>query len=69
MLFTIGYEKSVFPAVAEVLQGALSDLIGLARTESPCMMCYERDPRHCHRLLIGERVQAITDVAVRDLFA
>ncbi|WP_143421428.1 DUF488 family protein [Halovibrio salipaludis] len=36
--------------------------------ESPCMMCYERDPRQCHRLLIRERIQAMADVEVRDLF-
>ena len=50
-------------------QRALNDLIELARAESPCMMCYERDPRHCHRLLVGERVQAMSDVEVQDLFA
>lgn len=53
----------------EPAQGALSGLVQLARAESPCMMCYERDPRHCHRLLIGDRVQSMSDVAVRDLFA
>lgn len=53
---------------AQLAQRALTDLIGLARTESPCLMCYERDPRQCHRLLVGERVQAMSNVAVQDLF-
>ncbi len=59
------YEAHLDTAPAEQ---ALNRLIELARTESPCMMCYERDPRQCHRLLIGERVQAMVDVTVRDLF-
>lgn len=52
----------------EAAQRALSDLVELARTESPCMMCYERDPRQCHRLLIGQRVQAVSDLEIQDLF-
>lgn len=59
------YEAHLDKAAA---QQVLTNLIELARTESPCMMCYERDPRQCHRLLIGERIQAMADVEVRDLF-
>lgn len=63
--FTRLYEAHLDTGAA---QRALNDLIELARTESPCMMCYERDPRHCHRLLIGQRVQAVSDLEIQDLF-
>lgn len=52
----------------EAAREALNTLSALARTESPCIMCYERDPRQCHRLLVRERVQATTGMEVQDLF-
>jgi hypothetical protein len=27
-------------------------------------MCLERDPRHCHRLLVAERIAALSPLAV-----
>lgn len=32
---------------------AVTDLVGLASNETPCLMCYERDPTMCHRLIIS----------------
>lgn len=32
---------------------ALSELSALALTETVCLMCFERDPLNCHRLLIA----------------
>ena len=39
-------------------QEALEDLARIARVGATCMMCFERDPRHCHRSII---VNALTD--------
>jgi uncharacterized protein (DUF488 family) len=32
-----------------------------------CLLCYERDPHHCHRTFIAEAVQEETGVAVEHL--
>lgn len=50
------------------VRAALDRLAALARDESVCLMCYEREPERCHRLLIGERLQVEAGVEVRDLF-
>lgn len=87
MLFTIGYEKSEFPALARTLldaatffrlyeaqldteeaQQVLERLRHLAANESPCVMCYERDPKQCHRMLIAERLASMAGVEVEHLF-
>jgi len=47
---------------------ALDRLAALACDERVCLMCYEREPERCHRLLIGERLKAQAEVEVRDLF-
>jgi uncharacterized protein (DUF488 family) len=31
---------------------SLRDLLELARTKSVCLLCYERDPKHCHRSIL-----------------
>lgn len=49
-------------------QTALDALLERMAVERPCLMCYERDPAHCHRTLIVERLRARADVDVRDLF-
>lgn len=49
-------------------QAALEHLLALSRSETVCLMCYEREPSRCHRTLIGERLKAKTDLEVRDLF-
>ncbi len=50
-------------------RAALDALLERAAGETPCLMCYERDPAHCHRSLIGERLLAEQpDLEIRDLF-
>lgn len=50
------------------VRAALEQLVVLCRDESVCLMCYEREPTRCHRLLIGERLTREHGVEVRDLF-
>lgn len=47
---------------------ALAALGELAKKETPCLLCYERDPAQCHRTLIGARLLDEGDMAIRDLF-
>lgn len=50
-------------------RAALDALLERAAGETPCLMCYERDPARCHRSLIGERLLAERpDLDIRDLF-
>ena len=40
---------------------ALADLglaVAIARDAPCCLLCFEREPEHCHRLLVAERMQA-----------
>jgi uncharacterized protein (DUF488 family) len=47
---------------------AMEELISLVRAKSGiCLLCYERDPGHCHRSRIAEVVSERTDAKVRDL--
>ena len=49
-------------------RAALDALMERAAIERPCLMCYERDPAHCHRSLIGEWLLAEpADLEVVDL--
>ena len=47
---------------------ALAKLAQLAMNESPCVMCYERDPAQCHRMLIAERLESIAGPRVEHLW-
>jgi uncharacterized protein (DUF488 family) len=45
------------------------ELLGLARSgRRLCLLCYERDPRHCHRRRIAELVSEKLGVDVEHLF-
>ena len=38
-------------------QSAMIDLVNLARNKRICLMCFERDQRHCHRLIVANRLE------------
>jgi len=46
---------------------ALRDLSRIARGSRTCMMCFERNPIHCHRTIVAQRLAAFGYVAF-DLF-
>jgi uncharacterized protein (DUF488 family) len=50
-------------AVAE-----MDELVGLVKDKKPvCLLCYERDPAHCHRSKIAEIVKERIGAKVADL--
>ena len=47
---------------------AMDELIGLVKKGKPiCLLCFERDPAHCHRSRIAEIVHDRTGAKVKDL--
>jgi uncharacterized protein (DUF488 family) len=47
---------------------AMEELLALVKSEkSICLLCYERDPGHCHRSRIAEIVHERTGTPVTDL--
>ena len=46
----------------------LDELIGLVRSgRRVCLLCYEREPAHCHRLRVAELVHERVGIAVEHL--
>jgi uncharacterized protein (DUF488 family) len=65
-LFDI-YEKHLATVQA---REELDELVSLARSgQRLCLLCYERDPAHCHRQWIAERVHKRTGARVEHLIA
>lgn len=69
-----GHPERMVPIFREHMRGdqALAELAQateLARTERVCLLCFERDPGHCHRRLVAEMITAETGQGVIDLFA
>jgi len=50
------------------LRAALRLVAEEAARNPICLMCYERDPRDCHRRLTADALQAMTGHALRHLF-
>jgi uncharacterized protein (DUF488 family) len=47
---------------------AMDELVGLVRAGKPiCLLCFERDPDHCHRSRIAEVVRKRTRAEIKNL--
>ncbi len=46
----------------------LAALAERAENEAICLMCYERDPNHCHRMMISTRLVRDFDAEIEHLF-
>jgi uncharacterized protein (DUF488 family) len=46
----------------------LGEAIALARAQPVCLLCLERDPEHCHRSIVGNRMVGETGQKLRHLF-
>lgn len=47
----------------------LDELAALAKSGRPiCLLCYERDPAHCHRRILADLLRNRSGVRVEDLF-
>jgi uncharacterized protein (DUF488 family) len=47
--------------------GALKVLLEITRSVSTCLLCFERDPKTCHRTIVANRMKA-RGIEVVDLF-
>jgi uncharacterized protein (DUF488 family) len=48
-------------------RGDLAEAVTLSENGGACLMCYERDPKTCHRRLVADEISAITGSVVRHL--
>jgi uncharacterized protein (DUF488 family) len=46
----------------------LGEAIALAQAQPVCLLCLERDPEHCHRMIVGNRMATETGQELRHLF-
>jgi len=46
----------------------LGDADTLAKEQPICLLCLERDPLHCHRMIVAERMAKDTGQAIEHLF-
>lgn len=65
-LFRI-YENHLATHAAREELDALSELVRSGRRL--CLLCYERDPRHCHRQRVAALMAERTGITIEDLFA
>lgn len=49
-------------------QGALAQAAAMALAAKCCLLCYERDPEHCHRKVVAESLSHAYNVNVLHLF-
>ena len=47
----------------------LGETLGLAAAQPVCLLCLERDPEQCHRLIVAERMAKEGGQPIRHLFA
>ena len=48
---------------------AVQDIARLAMAEPVCLLCLERDPRHCHRSIVADQIAAVSGQVIKHLFA
>ncbi len=46
----------------------LAEAMALAKAEPVCLLCLEHDPRHCHRLIVANRMAVENGQELRHLF-
>ena len=46
----------------------LGEALALAQEQPACLLCLEREPEHCHRLIVGERMARESGQTLRHLF-
>lgn len=52
----------------QAAQIALKDVAQITRTQKACLLCFERDPNQCHRLLTAQALSALTGQQATHLF-
>ena len=61
--------REIFMAHLDGAEGqiGLRKALALAQTEPSCLLCLERNHRHCHRSMVAERLAALGGFAVEHL--
>lgn len=47
----------------------LGEALALAKEQTVCLLCLEREPEHCHRLIVGKRMAKESGQELVHLFA
>ncbi|WP_375391769.1 DUF488 family protein [uncultured Sphingomonas sp.] len=50
-----------------IAQASLLEAVNIAVAEPSVLLCYERDPKHCHRTLVAGMMKGIASFTVRHL--
>lgn len=48
-------------------QACLREAVAIAVEQPAVLLCYERDPKHCHRTLVADMITDLTSLSVRHL--
>ncbi len=48
-------------------QASLGDAVNIALAEPSVLLCYERDPKHCHRTLVAGMMKGLASFTIRHL--
>lgn len=48
-------------------RNALHDAISLATEKKSVLLCFERDPTHCHRTIVAMRMAALSSLQIKNL--
>jgi uncharacterized protein (DUF488 family) len=61
--------KRIFAAVLQTAEAnvAMQKIAETCAEESICLLCYERDPAHCHRTMISDKIEIMTGKRARHL--
>jgi uncharacterized protein (DUF488 family) len=45
----------------------LRDALDLAAQKKSVLLCFERNPKHCHRTIVAERMAALNSLTIENL--
>lgn len=51
----------------EASQNALNEAAALVKAQATVLLCYERDPKYCHRAIVATKLSAISDLPLKHL--
>lgn len=52
---------------SDAAQTAFAELLEIAKKQSVCLLCYEREPKHCHRSIVAEKVRGELSTPINHL--
>lgn len=52
---------------SDVAQSDFAKAVELVMQSSACLLCFERNPKHCHRTIVADHILAVTDLKRQSL--